>query len=80
MQTDPGTGEAVFTRKDADGLEITKRFILPQSGTKDGNYVVRMELTFRNAGNADVERKDYFRLRRGSGSDSSQRLAHVHEV
>ena len=60
MQTDPGTGEAVFTRKDADGLEITKRFILPQSGTKDGNYVVRMELTFHNAGNADVDRKGYF--------------------
>jgi hypothetical protein len=60
MQTDPGAGEAVFTRKDADGLEITKRFILPQSGTKDGNYVVRMELTFHNAGNADVDRKGYF--------------------
>jgi YidC/Oxa1 family membrane protein insertase len=60
MRTDPGTGEAVFTRKDADGLEITKRFILPQSGTKDGNYVVRMELTFHNAGNADVDRKGYF--------------------
>ena len=60
METDQGNGEAIFTRKDADGLEITKRFILPESGTKDGNYVVRMELAFRNAGNADVERKGYF--------------------
>jgi YidC/Oxa1 family membrane protein insertase len=60
MRTDTGKGEAIFTRKDADGLEITKRFILPQSGTKDGTYVVRMELTFRNAGNTDVERKGYF--------------------
>jgi YidC/Oxa1 family membrane protein insertase len=60
MRTDTSKGEAVFTRKDADGLEITKRFIVPQSGTKDGIYVVRMELTFRNAGNTDVERKGYF--------------------
>ena len=60
METDQGKGEAIFTRKDADGLEITKRFILPESGAKDGNYVVRMDLTFRNAGPADVERKGYF--------------------
>jgi YidC/Oxa1 family membrane protein insertase len=60
MQTDAGKGEAVFTRKDADGLEITKRFILPQNGARDGLYVVRMELTFHNAGSADVERKGYF--------------------
>jgi YidC/Oxa1 family membrane protein insertase len=60
MQTDTSKAEAVFTRKDADGLEITKRFVVPQSGTKDGIYVVRMQLTFRNAGNADVERKGYF--------------------
>jgi YidC/Oxa1 family membrane protein insertase len=60
MRTDTSKGEAVFTRKDADGLEITKRFIVPQSGTKDGIYVVRMELTFRNAGNTEVERKGYF--------------------
>ncbi len=60
METDQGKGEAVFTRRDADGLEITKRFILPESEAKDGNYVVRMDLNFRNAGNADVERKGYF--------------------
>ena len=60
MQTDTSKGEAVFTRKDADGLEITKRFVVPQSATKDGIYVVRMELAFRNTGNADLERKGYF--------------------
>ena len=60
METDQGKGEAIFTRKDADGLEITKRFILPESGAKDGNYLVRMELGFRNAGSADLERKGYF--------------------
>ncbi len=60
MQIDTSKGEAIFTRKDADGLEITKRFIVPLSGAKDGVYVVRMELSFLNAGNADIERKGYF--------------------
>jgi YidC/Oxa1 family membrane protein insertase len=60
MQTDPGKGEATFTRKDADGLEIIKRFLLPQGELKTGRYVVRMELMFRNAGSVDVERKGYF--------------------
>ena len=60
MQTDTSKGEAVFTREDADGLQITKRFIVPQGESKDGPYVVRMELAFLNAGNADVERKGYF--------------------
>jgi YidC/Oxa1 family membrane protein insertase len=60
MHTDAGKGEAVFTRTDADGLEITKRFSLPQSGSKEGTYVVRMDLEFRNTGNENVVRKEYF--------------------
>ena len=36
MQTDAGKGEAVFTREDADGLQITKRFIVPQVETRTG--------------------------------------------
>ena len=72
MQTDTSKGEAVFTREDADGLQITKRFIVPQGESKDGPYVVRMELAFLNTGNADVERKGLFRQRGRSGSNSSQ--------
>jgi YidC/Oxa1 family membrane protein insertase len=60
MQADPETGQAVFTKRDPDGLEITKRFVVPQSGTKDGTYVVRMQLIFRNGGNSDLQRKGYF--------------------
>ena len=60
MQIDPAKSEATFARKDADGLEIIKRFFLPEGEAKDGQYVVRMELTFRNAGNVDVDRKGYF--------------------
>jgi YidC/Oxa1 family membrane protein insertase len=60
MQADPETGQAVFTKRDPDGLEITKRFVVPQSGAKDGTYVVRMQLIFRNGGNSDLQRKGYF--------------------
>ena len=60
METDQGRGEAIFTRKEEDGLEITKRFVLPESGSSEGNYVVRMELAFRNVGSTDLERKGYF--------------------
>jgi YidC/Oxa1 family membrane protein insertase len=60
MQADPETGQAVFTKRDADGLEITKRFVVPQSGAKDGTYVVRMQLIFQNGGNSDLQRKGYF--------------------
>jgi len=60
MKTDPAKSEAVFTRRDADGLEITKRFTLPQDETKSDPYVVRMELEFRNTGAAEVSRAGYF--------------------
>jgi YidC/Oxa1 family membrane protein insertase len=60
MQADPDTGQAVFTKRDADGLEITKRFVVPPTGAKDGTYVVRMQLIFRNGGNSDLQRKGYF--------------------
>ncbi len=40
MKTEPGRGEAVFTKTDDDGLEITKRFILPYGGADP--YLARM--------------------------------------
>ncbi len=60
MTTDPAKGEAVFTRKDPDGLEIIKRFTLPDTGAKDGLYAVKMSLEFRNSGATEVARKGYF--------------------
>ncbi|MEI6339447.1 MAG: membrane protein insertase YidC, partial [Verrucomicrobiota bacterium] len=60
MKTDRAKSEASFTRRDADGLEITKRFTLPQDETKSDPYVVRMELEFRNAGAVEVSRAGYF--------------------
>jgi YidC/Oxa1 family membrane protein insertase len=58
METEPSKGEVVFTRADPDGLEIAKRFTLPYPG--QDRYLVRMELTFKNAGNAAIQRPGYF--------------------
>lgn len=60
MKTDPARSEAVFTKRDADGMEVTKRFVLPQDEAKSDLYVVRMELEFRNTGTAGVSRAGYF--------------------
>ena len=60
MTTDAAKGEVTFTKRGEDGLEIIKRFTLPQTDAKDGRYVVKMALEFRNTGNADVTQKPYF--------------------
>ncbi len=60
MTTDPARNEATFTRKDADGLEIAKRFSIPESNPKNGLYQLKMTLEFRNTGAADVSRAEYF--------------------
>ena len=74
MKTDRAKSEAAFTRRDADGLEITKRFTLPQDETKSDPYVVRMELEFRNAGAAEVSRAGYFVSTGGAAPIHSQDL------
>ena len=60
MTTDPAKSEATFTRKDPDGLLITKRFTLSQDASKSDLYVVRMELEFQNTGNVEIFRPSYF--------------------
>ena len=61
MTTDPTKGEAVFTRHDADGLEITKRFtIIREHDAKEAPYRVKLELAFKNTGTAAVSRPGYF--------------------
>jgi YidC/Oxa1 family membrane protein insertase len=58
MKTEPARGEAIFTKTDSDGLEITKRFILPYAGADP--YLARMELTFKNTGANELKREGYF--------------------
>lgn len=60
MTTDLEKGEATFTRRDEDGLEVIKRFTVPESGAKNGSYLMKMTLEFRNTGDAEVTRKSYF--------------------
>ncbi len=62
MQTDSAKGEITFTRRDGDGVEITKRFHVPLLDTaeKSGQYVVRMDLEFRNTGSIEAIRPPYF--------------------
>lgn len=60
MRINPPASEAVFQRKDSDGIEITKRFILPQGSDKADLYRVRMELEFRNTGAKPASRSGYF--------------------
>lgn len=58
MKTEAGRGEAIFTKTETDGLEITKRFTLPYAGSDP--YLVKMELTFKNSGTTPVNRPGYF--------------------
>lgn len=58
MKTEEAKGEAVFSKKDSDGLEITKRFTLPYAGADP--YLAKMELVFKNSGTAEIRREGYF--------------------
>lgn len=62
MALDDANGVATFTRKDGDGVQITKRFFVSRdSGDKKAShYVVRLEVEFNNAGTSQVYRPPYF--------------------
>ena len=50
MRTDKAKGEAFFSKTDPNGLEITKRFVLPPEGKDAGLYTVALDISFRNPG------------------------------
>lgn len=60
MHIDREKGEAVFTAKQSDGLEIIKRFTVPSAGEKIGQYQVKMTLEFHNPGPTAISRANYF--------------------
>jgi YidC/Oxa1 family membrane protein insertase len=60
MRVDKVKGAVVFTKRDADGLEIEKRFTLARSGSPEAPYLVNFDVTFRNVGAAPVYRASYF--------------------
>lgn len=60
MRTDRTKGEVTFSRTAADGLEITKRFVLPPASEKTHLYTVSLEVTFRNPGASDLQVPAFF--------------------
>jgi YidC/Oxa1 family membrane protein insertase len=72
MQTDRAHGVVTFTRRDSDGLEIEKKFTLPQEGSLEAPYVVNLSVTFHNAGTASISRPGYY-LSTGSASPIHER-------
>ena len=55
MSADRTKGEVTFTKTTADGIEITKRFVLPSATDKKRLYNVSLEVSFRNPGKSDIE-------------------------
>lgn len=60
MTADREAGKVVFTRRDADGLEIRKVFTLPGSDVKASPYVVNLEVSFHNTAEIPVSRPAWF--------------------
>lgn len=62
MALDEANGVATFTRKEGDGVQITKRFFVSRDSDdkKASHYVVRLEVEFSNTGASQVYRPPYF--------------------
>ncbi len=60
MTTDRKERVVTFTKRDGDGLEITKVFSLPPNDSVESPYVVYLSLTFQNTAAAPLSRPGYF--------------------
>ncbi len=60
MDADPQKKQVVFTKKDADGLVIRKKFSLPESEEPRDKFTVLLELEFENTGAVPLQRLGYF--------------------
>ena len=60
MRTDRTKGEATFSKTAADGLEITKHFVLPPQSDKNRAYTVSLEISFRNPGTSELQVPAFF--------------------
>ena len=60
LSTDPAAGTATLKRTIADGLEITKVYMLSkQAGLKD-DYQIKLAITFKNNGSSTFETPGFF--------------------
>ncbi|MEO8207378.1 MAG: membrane protein insertase YidC, partial [Chthoniobacterales bacterium] len=55
MQSDSAKGDVVFKTTTKDGIEITKRFHLPDNISPNAQYLIGMEVSFRNPTPAKVD-------------------------
>ena len=60
MSADRTKGEVTFSKTAADGLEITKRFVLPAASDKAHLYTVNLEVSFRNPGKSELQVPAFF--------------------
>ncbi len=74
MTIDAAKGEAVFSRKDADGLEITKRITIPDTSKATSLYALQMQVEFKNAGQAELKRPAFFVSTGGAAAIHSKDL------
>ena len=60
MNADHTKGEVTFSKTAPDGLEITKRFVLPPASEKNRLYIVNLEVSFRNPGATEMQVPPFF--------------------
>lgn len=72
MAADREKGIVTFSKRDGDGLEITKVFSLPAKDADEAPYVVNLALTFRNTAATPLSRPGYF-LSSGSAAPIHER-------
>lgn len=60
MSANSSKGEVLFQQKSADGLQIKKRFTIPQDASAAPAYTVNFEVSFSNPGSTPIRVPDFF--------------------
>lgn len=60
MNADKAAGRVLFQKRQSDGLEISKRFSLPDTADGKNQYQVDLEVVFRNTGAEALTVPDFF--------------------
>lgn len=60
MNADKAAGRVLFQKRQSDGLEISKRFSLPDTADGKNQYLVDLEVVFRNTGTEALTVPDFF--------------------
>ena len=60
MSANSSKGEVLFQQKTPDGLQIKKRFTIPQDASAAPAYTVNLEVSFANPGYSPIRVPDFF--------------------